>query len=184
MSDSEVWKDIVGYEGLYKVSDKGNIYSVERIGSQGNKWGGITLKPAITRTGYLQVQLYKNGIMERNYVHRIVAEAFITNPNNHPEINHIDEVKANNNVKNLEWCTKKYNINHGTRNERSAQANSKKVKAVNVETGEVITFNSAQEARGKGYPNVREACRGVNKSSNGTLIGDGHTYKGHKWSYE
>ena len=186
MSDSEVWKDIVGYEGLYKVSDKGNIYSVERISSQGNKCGGFTIKPTTTRGGYLQVQLYKNGIREHKYVHRIVAEAFIPNPNNYPEINHKDEDKTNNYMGNLEWCTRKYNVNFGTAIERAAQTQSKKVRAVNVETGEVLAFNSAEEAGNKGYSSgvVYKACSGVYKSGIGKLIGDGHLYKGHKWSYE
>ena len=188
MPESEIWKDVVGFEGLYKVSNKGNVYSVERISSQGNECGGFTLKPTITRGGYLQVKLYKDGIREHKYVHRIVAKAFIPNPNNYPEINHKDEDKTNNYMGNLEWCTREYNNNHGTRIERVAQAQSKKVRAVNVETGEVLTFNSTAEAGCKGYDRggVSAACRGVYKdNATGKLIGgDGHTYKGHKWSYE
>lgn len=186
MSDSEVWKDIVGYEGLYKVSNKGNVYSVERISSQGNKWGGITLKPARHRDGYIYVALCKNGIKNYKLIHRLVAETFIPNPKGFLEINHIDEDKINNHVENLEWCTRKHNINHGKRTEKVGKKLSKKIRAVNIETGEVLTFNSTVEARDKGYTssNVSVACRGVYKSGNGKLIGDGHTYKGHKWSYE
>ena len=185
MTESETWKDVVGYEGLYEVSNKGDVYSVERISSQGIKIGGQTLKPSYGRGGYLKVGLCKNGTMETKRVHRLVAEAFISNPNGLPQVNHRDEVKVNNNVENLEWCTSKYNSNHGTRTERASQAKCKKVKAINVETGEVITFNSVKEAMNKGYSSsISQACKGVYKSGNGNLIGDGHLYKGYKWSYE
>ena len=181
MSENEIWKDVVGYEGFYKVSNKGNVYSVERRDSRGREIGGRILKPSPDTNGYLQVVLYKNGKSQNKLVHRLVTEAFIPNLENHPEVNHLDEVKDNNNVENLEWCTSKYNVNHGTRNERIR----KKVRAVNVKTGEVLTFNSTREAGCKGfsYGNVSSACNGVYKSGSGKLIGDGYTYRGHRWTY-
>lgn len=181
MSEGEVWRDVVGYEGLYKVSDRGNVYSVKRVDSRGVKRGGIILKPRYNRDGYLTVDLCKNGVPKRKSIHRLVAEVFTPNPNGLPQVNHIDEVKDNNNVDNLEWCTSKYNNSHGTRLERI----SKKVTGVNIKTGEVVTFNSTREAGRKGYSNVDKACRGVYKSGRtGKLIGDGHTYRGHRWSYQ
>lgn len=84
MPESEVWRDVIGFEGLYKVSDKGNVYSVGRVSSQGKKCGGLTLKPRPTTQGYLQVILCKNGINKHKFIHRLVAEAFIPNPNNFP----------------------------------------------------------------------------------------------------
>lgn len=181
----EVWKDIAGYEGLYQVSNKGNIYSVEREDSRGNKCGGRTLKTTHNSKGYLKLDLSKNGIKKTRTVHRLVAQAFIPNQNNYLEINHKDENKTNNNVENLEWCTSKYNNNHGTAIKRRVQSNSKRIKAVNVETGEVTTFSSTAEARRKGYHSggVSSACRGVYKSGSGKLIGGGNLYKGHKWYY-
>ena len=182
MSKDEIWKDVVGYEELYKVSDRGNIYSVVRKDSMGRKQGGITLKSAPHSNGYLQVVLYKNGVKKTKYIHRLVLEAFIENPDNLPEVNHMDEDKTNNELSNLEWCTREYNVNYGTFIERV----SKKVRAVNVETGEVVVFKSTQEAGRKGYHqgSVAAACRGVYQSnSTGKLIGDGRTYKGYKWSY-
>ena len=177
MATSEVWKDVVGYEGIYQVSNKGNVYSVERTNSRGIEVGGRTLKP-IYNKGYNQVGLYKNGKMETKQVHRIVAEAFIINPNGFPQVNHKDEVKDNNNVENLEWCTSKHNVNHGTRIERITQKKSKKVMAVNVETGEVLTFNSITEAGRRGYS---IGC--VSLASRGVYYG-GNLYKGYRWYYE
>ena len=187
MSESEVWKDITGYEGLYQVSNKGNIYSVERRDSMGRECGGRTLTPKTNPDGYLRIALCKNGTTKQYLIHRLVTQAFIPNPNNYLEINHKDEDKSNNDVENLEWCTRKYNINFGTGIERATQKQSKKVKAINIKTGEVLTFDSAKEAGNKGYArlNVNKACGGVYKNINGTLVGgDGHTYRGHKWSYE
>lgn len=187
MAMREVWKDVVGYEGIYQVSNKGNVYSVERISTNNRMFGGQTLKPRHQKNGYLNVVLYKNGVRKTKSIHRIIAEAFIPNPNCLPQVNHIDEVKVNNNVENLEWCTSKYNNNHGTRIERVVETQSKKVMAVNAETGEALTFNSINEAGRKGYNsgNVSLACRGIYKSgSTGKLIGDGRTYKGHRWCYE
>ena len=186
MSKDEIWKDVVGFEGFYKVSNKGNVRSVARIDSAGRKRRGITLKPANTKDGYFQVILCKNGATKSRLVHRLVLEAFVPNPNNYPEVNHRNEIKTNNYVENLEWCTREYNMNFGTATKRIGQTLSKKVKAINVKTGEIVTFGSTMEAKSKGYSNgkVSEASRGVYKDKKGNLIGDGHTYKGHKWSYE
>ena len=187
MSKGEVWRDVVGFEGFYKVSNKGNIYSVERKDSMGRKWGGRILRSGYTRGGYLKVDLYRNGIRKASRVHRLVAEAFIPNPNGYPQVNHRDEDKVNNNVENLEWCTSKYNNIHGTRIERVVKIQSKKVRAVNIKTGEVIRFKSTAEAGRKGYnqATVSASCRGAYKDNRtGKLIGgDGRTYKGHRWYY-
>ena len=187
MSEGEIWKDVLGFEGLYRVSNKGNIFSVERRDSLGRKIGGRIIRPRYDKDGYLIINLYKDGKSKTKKVHRLVTEAFIPNPKKLPEVNHRDEIKANNELSNLEWCDTRYNSNYGTKNERIAQKLSKKVKAVNVETGEVVEFNSTQEAGRKGYDNtaVSKSCRGVYKDNNtGKLMGgDGRTYKGYKWYY-
>ena len=106
----EEWKNIIGYEGLYEVSDIGNVRNVRR---------NTLLKLTKTNYGYIQVSLYKNGIKTGLKVHRLVAEAFIPNPDNLPQVNHKDEDRTNNNVTNLEWCTAKYNSNYGHRTENA-----------------------------------------------------------------
>ena len=112
----EEWKNVIGYEGLYEVSDKGNVRNVRR---------NTLLKLTKTYYGYIQVNLYKNGIRTGLRVHRLVAQAFLPNPDNLPEINHKDEDKTNNRVDNLEWCDRKYNNNYGDRLEKSI---NKKIK--------------------------------------------------------
>ena len=94
----EIWKDIQGYEGIYQVSSYGRVKSFKK-----NKVK--ILKPQMHYKGYKFVTLHKNGIGEKCKVHRLVAKAFIPNPNNYPVVNHKDENKSNNNVENLEWCS-------------------------------------------------------------------------------
>ena len=110
----ENWKDVIGYEGLYKVSDLRRVKSLNyhRSGKE------VILKQCKSKDGYLKVCLFKNGKQTTFSVHRIVALAFINNYNNCPEINHKDEDKTNNCVENLEWCDRKYNANYGTAKER------------------------------------------------------------------
>ena len=106
----EEWKNVIGYEGLYEVSNIGNVRNVRR---------NTLLKLSKTNYGYIQVYLYKNGIRTGLKVHRLVAQAFIPNPDNLPQINHLDEDKTNNRVDNLEWCSHKYNVNYGHRTENA-----------------------------------------------------------------
>lgn len=114
----EEWRDIPGYEGLYQVSSLGRVKSLHF-----NKWKIISQR--IRGKGYYAVTLCKNKSQKDFYVHRLVAEAFIPNPNNLPQVNHKSEVKMDNFVDNLEWCDNLYNINFGTRTERSADGHKK-----------------------------------------------------------
>ena len=104
----EIWKDIVGYEGLYQVSDLGNVRSLNW------KNCGIAHNLCLKKhpCGYSQVVLFKDGAKRAVTVHRLVAEAFIDNPNKYKQINHKDENKRNNAVLNLEWCTASYNVKY------------------------------------------------------------------------
>lgn len=114
----EVWKDIEGYEGLYQVSNTGEVKSLNYRGNGESK----LLKQGTNKKGYKIVSLFKNGKGKSHRVHRLVAMTFILNPNNYREVNHKDENKYNNNVDNLEWCNAKYNNNYGTRNKRASES--------------------------------------------------------------
>lgn len=109
-----MWKDIKGYEGLYQVSDNGEVRSLDRhcTGSRNRLLKGRTLKQTKTTTGYSKVELCKDGHAISKKVHRLVAIAFIQNPNNLPCVNHIDNNPSNNNASNLEWCTQAENVLH------------------------------------------------------------------------
>lgn len=114
----EEWRPIKGYEGLYEVSSFGRVRSLDRYVKTGygsyRLHKGKVLSPGKDKDGYLSVHLFCNGKVHKRLVHRLVAQAFIPNPDNLPMINHKDEDKTNNSVDNLEWCTAKYNTNYGT----------------------------------------------------------------------
>lgn len=114
----EQWKPIENYEGLYEVSSLGRIKSLPRWKQNHSKLEYIEEK--ILKQGfngkYYHVRLSKDGKVKIYLIHKLVAEAFLDNPNNYPCVNHKDENKLNNNVNNLEWCTQKYNCNYGKRN--------------------------------------------------------------------
>lgn len=108
----EIFKDIENYEGLYQISNFGRVYSL--ISKK-------FMSPVSNGNGYLSVNLSKNGKLKHCYIHRLVASTFIPNPSNLPQINHISEIKTENFVSNLEWCTPKYNCNYGSHTERIKQ---------------------------------------------------------------
>ena len=109
-----VWMPVLGFEGLYEISNLGKVRNHK----------GETLKQGIKRTNctcYKLVNLWKDGRYYKKYVHRLIAEAFIPNPDNLPMVNHKDEDGTNNSIDNLEWCTREYNVNYGTAKERRAK---------------------------------------------------------------
>lgn len=132
---TEIWLPIEGYENLYEVSNLGRVRRLESVVNCKNgvtrKVSGKILKPGAVR-GYLRVELSKNDIVRRFLLHRLVATAFIPNPNNLPQVNHRDENKQNNSVENLEWCSAKENINYGTGIKRSSEKRSKPVLCVEL----------------------------------------------------
>lgn len=120
----EIWKDIKDYEGLYQVSNLGRVKSLDRIDNSNHKIHEKILKTRDRGNGYLAINLNVKGKLKTFSVHRLVAEAFIPNPESKPQVNHIDEDKTNNNVDNLEWCTVLYNNTYGTRMERQIASKS------------------------------------------------------------
>ena len=167
----EEWKDIKGYEGLYQISNYGRVKS---LGNDRNRKEKI-LKNQSNNKKYEIINLCKNGKIKRYFIHRLVAEAFIPNPNNLPYINHKDENPSNNYVNNLEWCTIKYNNNYGTRNKRCSKKMkekysegkhpcSKKVKCIT--TGEIFnSVSTASEIYNINRFHIADCCRGERKSA-------------------
>ena len=118
----EIWRAIPNYEGIYEVSNLGRVKSIEReIVDKNNRIMNrkeIILKQCTDKKGYKRVKLFADGKTLNTRVHRLVALAFIPNPENLPQVNHKDEIKSNNLVENLEWCSAQYNTMYGTRLER------------------------------------------------------------------
>lgn len=116
----EQWKDIKNYEGKYQISNLGRVKSLKKW--SGNKYNpkwvyqDRILHPSNNGNGYLIIGLKKNNIRKNYYIHRLVAEHFIDNPNNYKEVNHLDYNKENNKADNLEWCTRKENIEYSIEN--------------------------------------------------------------------
>ena len=133
----EIWRDIKGYEGIYQISNKGRVKSLH--------YGKEKILSPSKHSGYFFVRLFKKGEKPKEFdIHRLVAQAFLPNPDNLPIVNHKDENKLNNNVENLEWCNSEYNLNYGNRNERVNIARKKhRKKIVCVESNEI--FNGSKD---------------------------------------
>ena len=195
MCEIEIWKPVIGYEGLYEVSNLGRVRSVDSFRITHNQYGehvgrykGRILKPGKNNDGYLYVHLCCQCIGKTFSVHRLVAEAFIPNPDNLPEVNHKDEDKTNNTVwinpdgtvdfekSNLEWVSHIQNMRHGTCIERFAKTNTNRKdlsKPVGQYTREWVlmaTYPSLREVwRQKGYSDglICRVCNNERKSAYG-----------------
>ena len=179
---TEEWRDIPGFEGIYQASNLGRIRSVDRIDSGGRSLKGKVRKLKTDRRGYQQVHLSKDGEGKRFLVHRLVYTAFNGEIPEGMEVNHINEVKSDNQIENLNLMTHVENVNWGTRNQRAAKAiinhplKSKPVVGCDHEGNVVVTFPSTQEAGRNGFTesSVASCCRGVKHHK---------THKGLIWKY-
>lgn len=158
----EIWKTIEGYPN-YEVSNMGRVkslkYDKEKI-----------LKGIKKRDGYLLIGLSKEGKVKFFSLHRIVAQAFLPNPNNLSEVNHIDEDKTNNKVDNLEWCDRKYNNNYGTRTERAIKSKSISILQFSKEGNFIQKWDSAKDVErelGFNQGNINKCCKGKLKLAYG-----------------
>ena len=171
----EIWKDVQGYEGLYQVSNLGRVRSMDRWrknGTNGYIQKGRILKQEISNCGYSMVHLSFNGKVKGVLVHRLVAIAFIPNPQNKEQVNHIDGRKQNNNTDNLEWATQSENTIH---------AHKKGLMTSNAKKREVYCFQT-----NKTYPSIIQASAelGIHASGIGRVCrGEQKQTKGYTFKY-
>lgn len=183
----EVWKPIEGYEGLYEVSTFGRVKRLGGKVTRANRWGGKSSYQTIDRlkslkpntvNGYVYVMLSREGVARNKRVHRLVAEAFIPNPDNKPFVNHIDGNKTNNVVYNLEWVTPRENVLH-----------SRDVLHTNYAKGCPITHKKNQKPIVRDDGVVYESVKELLESGEATKIiydhlkGRRNSYKGHVYKY-
>lgn len=182
----EIWKDAVGYEGLYQVSNLGRIYSF--------RYNKILNPPVDKHNCYIQTSLWKNKIQLNCRVHRLIAETFIPDKTTFKsmpdedrslinldelEVNHKDEDKTNNCVDNLEWCTKKYNIHYGTSLTRRAHSQSKPIEQFDLNGNFIKKWNSTAEAS----RNFKNQYKNPKNNINDVLRGRHKTACGYIWRY-
>ena len=179
----EVWKDIIGFEGLYQVSNMGRVKTLAKVL---NTWNGgrrskeQIISPIIQKSGYAHVGLWKNQKRKQVRVHRIVAEAFCNNdiPDSKTQVNHINENKLDNRAENLEWVTPKENTNHGTAIKRRVSKKARRaIFQIDKCSGKVIGI----------FENERQASLSCGRESHGEIrkvcIGKQITAYGFRWAY-
>ena len=140
-------KDIKGYEGIYAITEDGRVWSYRRK---------IFLKQRLDKYGYPRITLYFDGKLKTYFIHRLVAEAYLPNPEEKTTVNHLDECKTNNHISNLAWATVKENNQYGTRSERAAKSKQKPVRC--VETGEIFESIKAAAAAYNVHPSCISSC--------------------------
>ena len=172
----EIWKDIVGFEGLYQVSNAGRVKSFRKSTKHhGTDWH--LLKPSLSTSGYLDVTLYHSPSDRHKYlVHKLVAAAFVPNPSMLPCVNHKDENPLNNNADNLEWCTYSYNNAYGTARIRQSVTTGRPVQQLTLNGMLLATYQSmviASTITGISKRTIADCCHGYSQSGAGYI-----------WKYE
>ena len=173
MDNTEIWKDVFGFEGLYQVSNLGKVRSLDMLVNYGIGIGlrkGRVLKPKKNNGGYLQVVLCKEGKPTCFLVHRLVWEAFNGKIPEGMQINHIDEDKSNNRLENLNLMTPKENTNWGTAIERRSKKHSKPIIQLDLEANFIAEHESimyAERKLGICYQNISKVLRGIRKTAGG-----------------
>lgn len=189
----EIWKDIMGYEGIYQISNQGRIASVSRVLKDKNgkekRYKGRVLLPQPNSSGYLRVHLKRDGKLKHHFVHRLVALHFVGNPcdDENTIVNHLDSNYLNNAASNLEWTTYKGNMEHAKARGRlhrtaewlknlreSNEKNGRSVIGTNIETGETVYFVCLNDSRTAGFDPtcVCDCCKGKR-----------NRHKGYTWRY-
>lgn len=173
---SEIWKPVKGYEGLYEVSDFGNVRSLSRRAGKIHIKGRV-LKPFQNKNGYLCVCLSKAGTTKTVGIHRLVAAAFVSNPNGKKTVNHINEDKSDNRANNLEWLTLRENIHYGTRAERQQQSITE---SIGVAVVQISSDGHNAVAR---YDSISEAAKSISAQPSDILnsISTGQKCRGYHW---
>ena len=176
----EIWKDIKGYEDYYQVSNKGNVKSLDRKVNSGLKNNMIVIKygkvlsKSKDRNGYFIVSLSKTNIKKSYKVSVLVAKTFIKNPNNKPQVNHINGVKSDDSIKNLEWCTNKENIQHAFKTGLCSNEYKKvKIIQMDLEGNFIKLWDSISEAEEKyNASHIIDCCKNRRNKC-----------KGYRWIY-
>lgn len=180
----EIWADIKGYEGLYKISSLG---TVKALPNNPTHLKELILTPSKNSSGYLKVELYKDKVSKMYYVHRLVALTFIPNPYNKPQVNHKDGNKLNNTVENLEWVTKSENQKHAIKHGlRTPSPMTGKFGKLNHNSKSILQFDLNGNLIRK-WDSISEAARyyGCNRNSiSNVLLGYRKTCKGYVWKYD
>ena len=166
----EIWKDVVGYEGIYQVSSLGRIKSLPKKIKMRNQFTEkeMILKPLKTKGGYYSIHLANGkGNRKRCQIHRLVAKAFLSNPNNKPQVNHIDGNKKNNCVSNLEWCTAKENNTHALKTGLKELSYRRiPVLQYDLKGNFIKQWESETDTN---IPHISDVCKGKRKSAGGYI---------------